>query len=362
MDRTSPKNQVATIGTVHTSDIGREDITFRFKPHVAEYICPGTPNKEKLGNASVFAGGGITNCPDWQEELVGLVDQHISQLSNPHEVSDPHEADLHEARATIINPRRTHFPIHDPTASLFQINWEASYLAMCKATSFWFPSNTEGPITLFETGKWMMRSKPFFVGIEPGYPRARELLAHIKAVRPDLEPACSLSDHARNIALWALGQGRVSLPERQNVSVPHTLYLSGGIVNCPDWQGELVELLNGVNCIPINPRVKDFQQGTDESYFGKVRLNRKMLDSSEAAVVWFPKEQLTPVALLELGSVLACDRPLFIGIENGYRRQVDVEIQTQLERPELDIVYSLRDLAEQVKAYYSMRSISSLAS
>jgi hypothetical protein len=79
------------------------------------------------------------------------------------------------------------------------------------------------------------------------------------------------------------------------------------------------------------------------------------MNGCEAVAMWFPKEHLTPVALLELGSLVASSKPLFIGIEPGYKRQLDVEIQTRLERPEIDIVYSLPDVAEQVKQYFAMR-------
>lgn len=42
------------------------------------------------------------------------------------------------------------------------------------------------------------------------------------------------------------------------------------------------------------------------------------------------------------------DKPLFIGIHPNYPRRQDVEIQTSLVRPDIKIVYSLQDLAEQI--------------
>ncbi len=42
------------------------------------------------------------------------------------------------------------------------------------------------------------------------------------------------------------------------------------------------------------------------------------------------------------------DKPLFVGVHPNYLRKRDVEIQTSLVRPEIQIAYSLEDLASQV--------------
>ena len=41
-------------------------------------------------------------------------------------------------------------------------------------------------------------------------------------------------------------------------------------------------------------------------------------------------------------------KPIFIGVDPKYQRRQDVEIQTKLARPEIEIVYSLEDLANQI--------------
>jgi hypothetical protein len=197
---TDPQN----ISPGATPPVGGRDVEFRFRAHVHEYICPANPGRDKLGSRSVFAGGGITNCPDWQEVFAQLVNERMVELLRT-ETSLPGEIVL-----SVLNPRRLNFPINDPSASQFQITWEHSYLQQTKAISLWFPKDSEGPISLFETGKWMMSAKPFFLGIEPGYPRTEELLAHIYAVRPHLQAAESLEQHATNVARWALTRGRHS--------------------------------------------------------------------------------------------------------------------------------------------------------
>ncbi|MEB3215903.1 MAG: hypothetical protein VKN72_06555 [Nostocales cyanobacterium 94392] len=42
------------------------------------------------------------------------------------------------------------------------------------------------------------------------------------------------------------------------------------------------------------------------------------------------------------------DKPLFIGVHPNYPRRQDVEIQTNLVRPDINIVYSLEALAKQI--------------
>ena len=59
-------------------------------------------------NIKLFMAGGITNCPDWQSELIKKI-KDIDGL-------------------TVYNPRRKNFPIKDPNASNEQITWEYNKL------------------------------------------------------------------------------------------------------------------------------------------------------------------------------------------------------------------------------------------
>ncbi len=111
-----------------------------------EYVFPST----NIENKSVFLAGGITNCRDWQKELV-------EKLS---------DTDL-----TLMNPRRKDWPVDDPEASEKQINWEHYHLDRARAISFWFSSETVQPITLFELGKHFLDSEKIFIGVDPDYSR-----------------------------------------------------------------------------------------------------------------------------------------------------------------------------------------------
>lgn len=102
----------------------------------------------------LFLAGGISNCPNWQGELV----DHLEVMDLP---------------LTVCNPRRENFPMDDPSAAAEQIEWEHKLLAKADIISFWFPKETLCPITLFELGKWL-HAKPI-IGTEYGYQRALDV-------------------------------------------------------------------------------------------------------------------------------------------------------------------------------------------
>jgi len=108
----------------------------------------------------MFLAGGITDCPDWQRDLV---------------------LELHSTNLTVYNPRRANFPIGDPSAAQEQIAWEHERLHVADAVSFWFPCETLCPIVLFELGAALERHQHLVVGVHEQYPR-----------RQDVEVQCGL--------------------------------------------------------------------------------------------------------------------------------------------------------------------------
>lgn len=118
------------------------------------------PNYVKLNNneaelPKIFLGGGITNCKDWQNDLV----QEIDDLD-----------------CVIYNPRRKSFDIKDPTQSEIQIKWEHHYLADSDIVIFYFSSETLCPITLFELGSRLTSNlsgfyQSIYIYCEPDYQR-----------------------------------------------------------------------------------------------------------------------------------------------------------------------------------------------
>lgn len=61
------------------------------------------------------------------------------------------------------------------------------------------------------------------------------------------------------------------------------------------------------------------------------------------------KETLNPITLFELGSWLNSDKKIFIGMHPDYEKKNNMIIQTKLVRPEIEIIYSLKELTDQIK-------------
>ncbi|MBN2459599.1 nucleoside 2-deoxyribosyltransferase domain-containing protein [Candidatus Woesearchaeota archaeon] len=130
-----------------------------------------------------------------------------------------------------------------------------------------------------------------------------------------------------------------------------SLFLAGGITNCPDWQSELVSMLQGQDIAVYNPRRKNFPIHDPSAAEKQIRWEHDKLRKADAISFWFPKETLCPIVLYELGKWTMSDKPLFIGIDPAYQRRQDVEIQTMLERPDAKLVYDLQSLAGQIKGW-----------
>ena len=140
----------------------------------------GVLNGSPVGNneLSLFLGGGITGCRDWQAEVV-------EKLKNTNLV--------------LLNPRRKHWPMNDPEASKNQISWEYEHLQTASMIMFWFSPETLCPITLFEYGKWIVRNKPLFVGCDPEYSRIQDVIVQTRLERPYQQVHTNLDSLVRSV-------------------------------------------------------------------------------------------------------------------------------------------------------------------
>ena len=130
-----------------------------------------------------------------------------------------------------------------------------------------------------------------------------------------------------------------------------SLFLGGGISNCPDWQSELVEKLKDTDLVLINPRRKIFPIDDSNASTKQIEWEYPHLEKSKGVCFWFPAETLCPITLFELGKQSVIGKPLFVGVHPDYQRKLDVEVQMKLQRPGLSVVYSLDDLAKQVSLW-----------
>lgn len=133
---------------------------------------------ENNENAKLFLAGGITNCPDWQAEMI----DHLKDIRD----------------LTIFNPRRANFPINDPNASEEQITWEYNKLKESKFILFWFAQGSLNPIVLYELGRWgnSQLDKKIWIGVDPLYERKQDVEIQTRLSRYDIDIKSSIKDLA----------------------------------------------------------------------------------------------------------------------------------------------------------------------
>jgi hypothetical protein len=127
-----------------------------------------------------------------------------------------------------------------------------------------------------------------------------------------------------------------------------SLFLAGGITGCLDWQSHLASRLADLPLTILNPRRKNFPSNDPSAAFTQIAWEHRHLRRATAVLFWFPSDTLCPITLYELGACSMTSKPLFVGTHPEYQRRLDVEIQTRLARPDVRVVGSLEELADQV--------------
>jgi len=130
------------------------------------------PTDIDVPSPSLFLGGGISGCPDWQQEIRQMLNTSCPNL-------------------VLVNPRREKFNLNDKTATPVQIRWEFDKLRQCTAIMFYFPKETLCPITLLELGSWLIKSKEtrtkVFVQCHPEYARLLDVQVQTQLVTGTIE-------------------------------------------------------------------------------------------------------------------------------------------------------------------------------
>lgn len=95
------------------------------------------------GEVTCFLAGGITNCPNWQKEVISWF-------------KDKCKVDI--GKLVLLNPRRDNFDVSDPTASEKQIKWEFEALNKADIFSMYFCESEKSnlPICLYELGRHLV--------------------------------------------------------------------------------------------------------------------------------------------------------------------------------------------------------------
>lgn len=121
------------------------------------------------------------------------------------------------------------------------------------------------------------------------------------------------------------------------------IFLGGGITNCPDWQADVIALLEDHDGVMLNPRRSG--EFTEDIADEQIRWEYHALRSADTVFFWFPKETLCPITLFELG--VFSQRPLtrlIVGTHTDYARRLDVVTQMELARPEVTVHTSIEQM------------------
>lgn len=140
---------------------------------------------------SVFLAGGITNCKEWQKEVI-----------EKFEYED----------VSLFNPRQEHFDVSDKFASYDQISWEFERLEKMDIFSMYYCNdNSDQPICMYELGRNIVRmqnrfpsdwEKRIVISVEYGYRRKADVIIQTSFATQSkifVEPDASPDLHAQYI-------------------------------------------------------------------------------------------------------------------------------------------------------------------
>lgn len=143
----------------------------------------------------------------------------------------------------------------------------------------------------------------------------------------------------------------IEAPEYDFQNDKVSVFLAGGITDCPDWQKTVVNQLRDLDITVFNPRRANFPIDDPNASYEQIKWEYNMLRRADVIIFWFCKETMCPIVLYELGAHSKSDKTIVVGVDKDYERRQDVEIQTHLVRPDIKIVYSIDDLVSRLKQH-----------
>jgi len=119
---------------------------------------------------------------------------------------------------------------------------------------------------------------------------------------------------------------------------PKSVFLAGGITNCPWWQDDVIAMLANYDGTIYNPRRRDFPMDDPHAADEQISWEFKALNQANIFSIWFcAGSSDQPICMYELGRHLVrfCEiqkkhNLVVVGVDPGYKRAQDVDIQTRL--------------------------------
>lgn len=134
-----------------------------------------------------------------------------------------------------------------------------------------------------------------------------------------------------------------------------SIFLAGGITNCPKWQDEVINKLDGFGLqklVIYNPRQEHFDITDTNASYKQIAWEYQYLEKMDIFSMYFSDGNSDqPICMYELGRNIVRMQNRFpydwrkrivITCEDGYKRKQDVYIQTKLAVQD-DIVYDTID-------------------
>jgi len=132
----------------------------------------------------------------------------------------------------------------------------------------------------------------------------------------------------------------IEAPSLEQAKYP-SIFLAGGITNCPDWQSEVCRELSWQELTLFNPRRKSFPIHDETAAQMQIEWEYERLRGADILLFWFSRGSVNPIVMFEYGSALERHENIVVGVDPGYPRRQDVYIQTALRRPKLKIAFEL---------------------
>ncbi len=134
----------------------------------------------------------------------------------------------------------------------------------------------------------------------------------------------------------------------------NSLFVAGAITGAEDWQTGFARDLSATDLTLLNPRRETYNALDPQALREQIRWEHDGLRHASAISFWFPAGALCMISLYELGSWAhwrdpnGRPKPLFVAAQPDYARYEDVVIQLELERPDVQVVSSLDELAARI--------------
>lgn len=128
-----------------------------------------------------------------------------------------------------------------------------------------------------------------------------------------------------------------------------SVFLAGGITNCPNWQSYVIEGLREFDITIFNPRRKNFPIDDPSASEMQIKWEYKKLREADIASFWFSEGSINPITLFEYGAALERIVPVVTGTHPQYERRRDIEIQTAFQRLTTPIHSTLDLLIQEIR-------------